>query len=151
MFALKSTSGGIPTYARFVLNQPRWVSVENSTKFSTRSGLMLHIMRSVQVSGTFVEGPLEIAELEYEEGKMRYRLTASVKNLRHEVFSSNGRDSYIVRVNEKGDGSCTCPDWQFRHSEDGTSCKHMRAALSGLPTMRGHDVWFDIAELDEYF
>ena len=153
MYALKSTAGrSRPSYCKFIVGSfPIWGGVETCTKFASESQLLLQILRNPPVSSLFVKGPLEIAELDFESGRLRYRLPEGVKSLEHLVFSSDGSGrSYIVRVDPDGNGSCTCKDWQYRHAEDGTSCKHMRTAFSYLSTMRG-DVYFDVDERAEDF
>ena len=150
MIALKSTAGSRASYARFVAgNSPVWGPVETCTKFPSESQLLLYILRTPPVSSLSVKGPLEFAELEYTEGRLRYRLPEGVKFLHFEVANSAGTDTYSVRVSETGDGSCTCADWRYRHSEDGTPCKHMRSVLSYLPTLRG-DVYFDVDEVEDF-
>lgn len=150
MYALKSTAGRKPSYARFTPgDSPIWGPVENSTKFPSESALLLFVIRTPPVSHMFVKGPLEIAELDYTQGKLRYRLPDGIKSLEHLVFSSDGSGrSYIVRVDPNGSGSCTCLDFKYRHGEDGTPCKHMRTAFSYLATQRG-DVYFDVAEIED--
>ena len=152
MYALRSTAGVVPTYAKFCPgNLPVWGPVETSTKFPSESVLLVYVLRTPPMSAMFVKGPLDIAELDYEKGKLRYRLPDGVRQMQYGVRSkTSGEKAYTVRVNEAGDGSCTCPDFKYRHAEDGMPCKHMQSVLSHLPTMRG-DVYFDLDFVGEDF
>ena len=146
MFALKSTRGLIPSYAKLVVGEkPLWGPVEGCTKFPTESMVLLTLLRVSSIPEDSVKGLLEIAELDHKKGKQRYRLPEGTVRMEYTVFSSDRTKSYNVCVSAIGEGSCTCPDWKYRHAEDGTPCKHMRAVLGHLPTLRG-DVYFDIEE-----
>jgi hypothetical protein len=151
MYALKSMAGGKPSYALFSHNHrtPAWVSVVICSKFKTEGELLMALLRGPAVTNFYVKGPLRIAELYSTSGKQRYRLPDGVKSLSHVVHSSTGTGTYIVRVNAEGEGSCTCKDWQYRHAENGTPCKHMKAVLGHLPTQRG-DVYSDMEEAEDF-
>ena len=111
------------------------------TRFGTESDLLI---MALAAPATHQAGPLAIVKVTHQPGRFRYRLPAGVVDFDATVKSeTNEGRSYDLYIDNAGNGSCTCPDWQFRHSEDGTPCKHMKTVFGYLATVHG-DEWVEV-------
>jgi len=142
MFVLKSNANNY--LAEINKDGSVWqYSLPFARRFQTESELLIYLLcadgRSVMITG-----PVRVVEIKAVPARFRYRLPDGVDNIEMNVRSESVvGQNYYVTVDSKGNGMCSCKDWKFRHSEDGSPCKHMKKALGYLATIRG-DEWVEV-------